>query len=316
MAKRKSFADDGWAIWMTGDDTSTFYLNEWINPQGKSYVDVSVRIRGIKGTRSMNVYIPFRVEKREIEDLSHHLKNENIFRAIFSTRCIMDYMKNQYTSELAYHGKTVDLVHISALDYMLKPLAGGTLLTVPFDGLLDYLDNDEAYFIFRLPHKNLDEIFAPQIDVQNAVSRLMDLLTSPVVSEKYACSVRVNEARLLPDEINQVSTFHRQKLNKAVVTLSLQEDYQVNDANCYRIHRLEEGLFGEYSPAGFDCDDAITYEWYESREKNLYGHFNFYFGITRDTVSKSSMLLYMILLFVVSLMGNVLWELLSPLLGM
>ena len=316
MAKRKSFADDGWAIWVTGDDTSTFYLNEWVNPRGKSYVDVSVRIRGIKGTHDLNVYIPFKVEKTEVEDLSHHLKNENVFRAIFSTRCILDYMKNKYTSELAYHGKTVDLVHISCMDFSLKPLAGGTLLTVPIDALRDYLDNDEAYFMFRLPHKNLDELFKPQIDVQNAVTRLRDLLTSPVVSEKYACSVRVNEARLLPEEINQIGAFHRQKLNKTVVTLSLQEDYQVNDSNCYRIHRLETELFGEYAPNGFDCEDAITYEWNESREKNLYGHFNFFFGIARDTISKSSMLLYMILLFVVNLMGNFLWELLSPLLGM
>ena len=316
MAKRKSFADDGWAIWVTGDDTSTFYLNEWVNPQGKSYVDVSIRIRGIKGTHDLNLYIPFQVEKAEVEDLSHHLKNENVFRAVFSTRCILDYMKNPCTSEMAYHGKTVDLVHISNTDYTVKPLAGGTLLTVSIDALLDYLDNDEAYFMFRLPHKNLDELFSPQIDVQGAFTRLRDLLTSPVVSEKYACSVRVNEARLLPDEINQIGAFHRQKLNKAVVTLSVQEDYQVNDSNCYRIHRLEKELFGDYAPAGFDCDDAITYEWNESREKNLYGHFNFYFGIARDTISKWSMLLYMLLLFSVGLLGNVFWELLSPLVGM
>lgn len=316
MAKRKSFADDGWAIWVAGEDTSTFYLNEWVNPQGKSYVDVSIRIRGIKGTRDLNVYIPFHVEKTEVEDLSHYLKDESVFRAIFSTRCILDYMKNPYTSEMAYHGKTVDLVHISCTDYSVSPLADGTLLTVSIDALLDYLDNDEAYFIFRLPHKNLDELFKPQIDVQGAFTRLRDLLTSPVVSEKYACSVRVNEARLLPDEINQIGAFHRQKLNKTVVTLSLQEDYQVNDSNCYRIHRLEKELYGEYAPTGFDCDDAITYEWNESREKNLYGHFNFYFGITRETISKSSMLLYMLLLFAVGLLGNVFWELLAPFVGM
>ena len=316
MTKKKSFADDGWAIWIAGEDTSTFYLNEWINPRGKSYVDVAIRIRGVKDTRNLNVYIPFLVEKAEVEDLSHRLKDEDVFRAIFSTRCILDYKKNPYTSEMAYHGKTVDLVHISCTDYTVKPLAEGTLLTVQIDAILEYLDNDEAYFLFRLPHKNLDEIFKPQMDVQGAFTRLRDLLTSPVVSEKYACSVRVNEARLLPDEINQIGAFHRQKLNKAVVTLSLQEDYQVNDSNCYRIHRLEKDLFGAYAPEGFDCDEAVTYEWNESREKNLYGHFNFYFGITRDTISKSSMLLYMILLFVVSLMGNVLWELVGPLLGL
>ena len=316
MAKRKSFADDGWAIWVTGDDVSTFYLNEWVNPLGKSYVDVAVRIRGVKGTHSLNIYMPFRVAKAEVEDLSHHLKNENIFRAIFSTRCILDYMKNRYTSEMAYHGKTVDLVHISCADYTVSPLSDGTLLTVSIDDLLEHLDNDEAYFMFRLPHKNLDEIFKPQIDVTNAVTRLRDLVTSPVVSEKYACSVRVNEARLLPDEINRIGAFHRQKLNKVVVTLSLREDYQVNDANCYRIHRLEKDLYGDFLPPKIGRGEMVTYEWNESREKNLYGHFNFYFGITRDMISKSSMLLYMILLFLVNLMSNMLWGLLSPLFGM
>ena len=156
MAKRKSFADDGWAIWVTGEDVSTFYLNEWVNPKGKSYVDVSVRIRGVKATHDLNIYIPFQVEKTEIEDLSHHLRKENVFRAIFSTRCILDYMKNRYTSEMAYHGKTVDLVHISRLDYTLKPLANGTLLTTSLDALQDYLDNDEAsrlrlkYFLAKI----------------------------------------------------------------------------------------------------------------------------------------------------------------------
>ena len=315
MSKKKSFSDDGWAIWVTGDDTSTVYLNEWVNPQGKSYVDVAIRIRGVLETHDLNVYVPFAVDKEEVEDLSHHLKNENVFRAIFSTRCILDYMKNKYVSEVAYHGKTVDLIHLSCTNYTVKPLANGTLLKLSIDSLAKYLDNDEVYLIFRLPHRNLDNIFKPQIDVHGAFTRLRDLLTSPVVSEKYFNSVRVNEARLLPDEINQIGAFHRQKLNKVVVTLSLPEDYQVNDSNCFRIHRLEKDLYRDYAPAGFNCDEAITYEWNESREKNLYGHFNFYFGISRDTISKSSMLLYMILLFVVSLMGNVLWTLLSPLLG-
>ena len=316
MAKRKSFADDGWAIWVTGEDVSTFYLNEWVNPQGKSYVDVAVRVRGVKSTHDLNIYIPFQVGKNEIQDLSHYLKNENIFRAIFSTRCIFDYMKNRCTSEMAYHGKTVDLVHISRAEHTVKYLGAGTLMTISIDALMDCLDNDEAYFMFRLPHKNLDALFEPQIDVQNAVTRLRDLLTSPVVSEKYACSVRVNEARLLPDEINQIGAFHRQRLNKVVVTLSLQEDYQVNDSNCYRIHRLERELYGAFMPDKYDSDEVITYEWNESRDKNLYGRFNFYFGISRDAISKSSMLLYMILLFVVSLMGNVLWAVMGPVLGL
>ena len=37
--KKRKFADDGWAIWIDGDDTSTVYINNWVNPKGKSYVD-------------------------------------------------------------------------------------------------------------------------------------------------------------------------------------------------------------------------------------------------------------------------------------
>ena len=33
--KQRKFADDGWAVWIDGDDTSTVYINDWINPKGK-----------------------------------------------------------------------------------------------------------------------------------------------------------------------------------------------------------------------------------------------------------------------------------------
>ena len=64
--KQKSFADDGWAVWIDGDDVSTVYLNDWLNPQGKSFVDLAVRIRGVRATKSLNVYIPFRVSEAEL----------------------------------------------------------------------------------------------------------------------------------------------------------------------------------------------------------------------------------------------------------
>ena len=50
---------------------------------------------------------------------------------------------------------------------------------------------------------------------------------SPIVSESYDYSVRVNEGRLLPKEINSVGAFHRQKLKKAVVTISIADNYEI-----------------------------------------------------------------------------------------
>ena len=315
--KHRKFADDGWAVWIDGDDTSTVYINNWLNPKGKSYVDMAIRVRGIKATKALNVYVPFVVSPDEIKDVSLLFKDTKILQATFSAACIVDYKKNEHTSEIAYNGKTIDIVHISTLTYQTKLLADGTLMSINFEGLQSFLDNDEAYFIWRMPHKSLDEIFKPRVSMGNVMGRLRDLLTTPVVSEKYGYSIRVNESRLLPEEITRIGAFHRQKLKKAVITLSIDENYELNDSGCYRTHRLEENLYEDYLPKDYNREDVITYQWHQNREYNLQGQFNFYYTITKDSVSRGSMLLYMTLLLVIGLFGdfiaNFLWDLITGL---
>ena len=309
--KNKRFADDGWAVWVNGDDNSTVYINDWLTPTGDSYVDFAVRIRGVKSSALLNVYVPLGVTKDEITDTSLNFEDEGVLRATFSAACVIDYKKNECTSEIAYNARTIDLVHISCLEYELKPLSSGTLITVNIEKLREYLANDEAYFLWRMPHKSLNEIFKPHINVGGLLTRLRDLITTPVVSEKYGYSIRINEARLLPDEINRIGAFHRQKLKKAVITISIGEDYSMNDANCYRIRRVEKELSKDYVPECFNCDDAITYQWNQNRNTDMLGHFNFYFDVSRDYVSKMSMFIYMILLMVVGIIGGFLEDLIK-----
>ncbi len=311
--KEKKFADDGWAVWIDGDDTSTVYINDWLNPKGKSFVDMAVRIRGVKLSKLISVYVPFAVSRDEIEDVSLLFNDTKILHAIFSSACIVDYKKNEHTSEIAYNGKTVDIVHISTLDYQVQQLDEGTLISVSLEKLQPFLDNDEAYFIWRMPHKSLDEIFKKRVDMENVLTRLRDLIMTPVISEKYGYSIRINESRLLPEEITKIGVFHRQKLKKAVITLSVCENYEINDSGCYRIHRLEEKLYGDYLPKGYDSDDVITYHWHQNRNDNLQGQFNFYYNLTKESISRGSMFLYMTLLMAIGVIGNLiasyLWEL-------
>ena len=302
--KKRKFADDGWAVWIDGDDTSTIHINDWLNPKGKSYVDIAIHIRGIRTSKSLNVYVPFRVWREEIEDVSLFFGSTKILQAIFSAACIVDYKKNPHTSEIAYNGKTVDIVHISTMNFKVDPLSNGTQIRVDLQTLQPYLDNDEAYFIWRMPHKSMDAIFEPRVNVGNIMERLRDLITTPVVSEKYGYSIRINESRLLPEEITRIGMFHRQKLNKAAITISVDENYELNDAGCYRIRRLEENLYREYLPSDYQTEDVITYQWYQNRENNFQGQFNFYYSITRESISKGSMLLYMILLLSIGVIGD------------
>ena len=314
--KQRKFADDGWAVWIDGDDVSTIYINDWLNPKGKSYVDFAVRIRGVMASKLLSVYVPFEVKKEEIEDVSLLFNDKNILQAIFSASCVMEYKKNEHTSEIAYNGKTVDIVHIGELGYETSVLSEGTLIKIDLEKLRPYLDNDEAYFIWRIPHKSLDEVFAPRKDMNSAMERLKDLITTPIVAEKFGYSIRINEARLLPEKITKIGAFHRQKLKKAVVTLSVNESYELNDAGAYRIRRLEENLYKDFLPKGYKSEDVITYQWQQNRETNLKGHFNFYYNVNKNSVSRGSMFLYLVLLTIVGVVGNLISDLISSLLGL
>lgn len=314
--ERRKFADDGWAIWVDGEDTSTVYINDWLNPKGKSYVDLAIRIRGAKISKGLHVYVPFSVSHEEMEDVSLLFHDKKILQATFSAGCIIEYKKNEHTSEIAYNGKTVDIVHISTLNYQTSAVSEGTHIFVDLEGLQSYFDNDEVYFVWRMPHKSLDEIFRPRSDVKKIAERFRDLIMTPIVSENYGYSIRINEARLLPDEITRIGAFHRQKLKKAVVTISIDEHYELNDSSCYRISRLEEKLYKNYIPNDYKCEDVITYQWHQNREYNLQGHFNFYYGISRNSISRGSMFLYVVLLLAVSITGDLLASLIGKLIGL
>ena len=48
----------------------------------------------------------------------------------------------------------------------------------------------------------------------------------------------------------------------------------------------------------------IMYQWNQNRDDNFLGQFNFYYSITKNSVSKGSMILYLILLPTIDILGN------------
>ena len=308
-SKKRKFADDGWALWIDGDDRSTIYLNEWINPKGRSYVDVSVRVYGAKETKTVNFFVPFKVEKSEISDLSYMLADGSALRALFNTNGKVDSEKTKYTSELRYDNRTVSLINLTNEFIEVKKVSYGTVITVDFEFIKDCMTSNEAYMIFRIPHKTLDKIFAPTINVGSVFDRINSLIQSPVISEKYGYSIRINEARLLPPEINEIEDLQEQRIRKALVTISLGDAYEMNDSTCYRIRRLEADLNRNSAPKGYDCSDAITYQWVEERNSNMKAHYNFYFTMEHNEISKMSMFVYLFMVLLIGALGGAIYDL-------
>ena len=308
-SKKRKFADDGWALWIEGDDRSTIYLNEWINPKGRSYVDVSVRVYGAKKTKTVNFFVPFEVERNEVTDLSYMLADSSALGALFNTNGKVDSEKNKYTSQLSYDNRTVSLVNLTNEFTEIKKVSYGTVITVDFEFIKASITSNEAYLIFRIPHKTLDKIFAPTIDVGSVFERINSSVQSPIISEKYGYSIRINEARLLPPEINEIEELHKQRIRKALVTISLGDEYEINEASCYRIRRLEAELNRNYAPDGYDCSDAITYQWVEERDYNMKSHYTFYFTMEYNKISKLSMLIYLLIVLLIGVIDGAIYDL-------
>ena len=314
--KTRKFADDGWGIWIDGDDRSTVYLNEWINPKGKSYVDIAIRIYGAKKANELNIYVPFGITADEIIDLSVELEDDAILRGLFNTNGIVDAEKNESTSELKYDGRTVSLINLSKEILKAKRIAEGTVITAALNKIQQHITSDEAYVIFRIPHRTLDEVFTPKMNVRGSIERLKELISSPVVMQKYGYSIRINEARLLPTEINKIEVLHQQRIRKALVTISIDEEYELNDSNCYRIRRMEEDLYKDYAPPGYDCSDVITYQWVEERAANMKAHYNFYFDIVHSKISQNSVLLYLMIVLITAVAGCAIYDIIIYLISL
>lgn len=314
--KTRKFADDGWGIWIDGDDRSTVYLNEWINPKGKSYVDIAIRIYGAKKANELNIYVPFGITADEITDLSVELEDDAILRGLFNTNGMVDAEKNESTSELKYDGRTVSLINLSKEILMAKRIAEGTVITAALNKIQQHITSDEAYVIFRIPHRTLDEVFTPKMNVRGSIERLKELISSPVVMQKYGYSIRINEARLLPTEINKIEVLHQQRIRKALVTISIDEEYELNDSNCYRIRRMEEDLYKDYAPPGYDCSDVITYQWVEERAANMKAHYNFYFDIVHSKISQNSVLLYLMIVLITAVAGCAIYDIIIYLISL
>ena len=315
-SKKRKFADDGWALWIDGDDRSTIYLNEWINPKGRSYVDISVRVYGAKETKAVNFFVPFEIEMNEITDLSYMLSDSSALRALFNTNGKVDAEKTKYTSELSYDNRTVSLVNLTNEFTDVKRVSYGTVITINFEFIKDFVISDEAYLIFRIPHKTLDKVFAPTIDVGSTFDKINSLIQSPIISEKYGYSIRINEARLLPPEINEIEELQEQRIRKALVTISIGDEYEMNDSTCYRIRRLEAELNKNYAPEGYDCLDAITYQWVEERDSNMKSHYNFYFTMEHNEISKLSIFFYIVIVLIIGVTDGIIYDLVKLLLGL
>ena len=59
----------------------------------------------------------------------------------------------------------------------------------------------------------------------------------------------------------------------------------------------------------------ITYQWTQDLEYSDRGHFNFYYNIAKNSISRASMFLYIVVLLAVGVAGELLADVVKVLIG-
>lgn len=300
---QQKFSSDSFAIWLLGSEDEykfDIHINEWITPTGYNYIDFGIRIYS-HDVSICNFFVPYQIELDEIEDLSDKLANETIARGIFNTDCTIKLNSNSPIIEIAYNERYENIIKLSSLSPRLTTQSEGTLISFYFNAVNNLLTTNELYIRFRLPHKTLDSLFSTKRHDYRFT------FESPIITDRFNYLIRLNDLRVLPFEIRTQFSQSSQHLDRVIATLSANEQYVIEDLDCYKIRYLETNLYQNYVPNNFSCENVISYQWVKSKRNS------YIINTKLDSyrIMWTSLSLYALLVILFTIIGNILWKLLT-----
>lgn len=311
---KNKFSNDDFAIWFSGSKNflnlnfkNFFYfdvhINEWLNPKNENYIDLGIRIYNTHKISSCNIFVPFLITSNELVDLYDKFQDENIARGIFNANCILDKEHVNSIIEIQYNDRNENIIKLSCLYPCVTSIGNGSLINLNFDNIKCKLTSSETYIRFRLPHKTIDNLFNSK---KHNYKRAIE---SPIITDIYSYVININEVRSLSPYIRNIFPKSSQKINKVILTSSINSEYNIDDATCYRIRYLEGDLYSNYVPDTFSCDNVITYQWLS--EKSMKNHYTFNFKVSFTRVLWATIAIYCFFVIAFSFLGDFLWQLLK-----
>lgn len=300
----QGYKNEGFAIWINGKDDeycSDIHINEWINPNFQNYIDFGIRILEFNHIDTLNIYVPFLIDRTEVEDLSEKLSQEDVARGIFNTTCTITSSSSRSITEIKYNNRKENILIFDEQDISVQKTQTDSIITFQLQKFLGCITSRELYIRIRIPHKSLDSLFS------NRKLNYKFLFESPNITNIYEYVIRINEMRSLPKNIIHIDMIGKQNIKKIIISMSLNYIYEIDRESCYKIRKLEKELYKNYVPTDFSCDDIATYQWL-IENKTRY-NFNFKFYYTK--LDKKSLCIYALIVIILSCSGSALFELIS-----
>ena len=299
-------------------------------------LDIGIMLEDASIIEHLYVYVPFPLSTNEISDLGIVLNNNVTLNAVFndnyriinssagkaflvSDEDLSEKDRNKCDCFIVYELDFENGKKDASLETAGKGKNKGTTICINVADLVDLKDEmknqkcNRSYFRFRLSTPYLDGSM-----VRQRGHDPLDMLFHDVLSVTKVMECRLNHSRSLSsslrDEIRSCGGLP--DILRLDFFLITDETVDLLNDNAATVRRLERDVWSKYLPMGNECggkdqfSNAIAYHWKKVAEQS-FKDWDLYAKISFLYRNNKIIFIYVVMLLVVCIVGNVLYSLLG-----
>ena len=232
----------------------------------KQFLDIGLKVFGIKKARELKIYLPFKILKREIMDLGGRLSKE-LVGAVFNADLSITETTNSKVAKIT-DKKGVPQFNIYSIDtkndIKVPKKYEGSIIRMDVNKILP---DEPIYYRIRINSSGLDKF--------NVVYMLKSSWLEHFSTNTELVDFRVNEKRNLGDTLLEEMNREDGVVFKDVDFFVMREftyDYVSSIKELHRSRLLEEDVWQLYVGDDYDCSKIIAYQLkWEKKDKDIIG---------------------------------------------
>ncbi len=294
------------AIWYDRKECSEstpsldIHINLWRIKHPK-IIDFGFMLKDGSNVEKINIFLPFKVDKEDINDLGKILNSDNeLVRAIFNDNYTgKEIAVNSKSHKFSYRSDEFCTYEISFNDDMISHDYEGTIIKIDLSKA-DATILGKCYLRFRIKCKEIGPVIYEQHEKWQ--------LFSSAITKTEVIDFRINEDRNYPKDLREIiqNEFSLKKVHFLIMTNS-NDLFNSNNAD-YSCRSLEPELWNDYINNN-KLDNMVAYHLKTKAERDgSIDSFNSLVTIKYRHTSIIRILVYLAFIILLELLSNAIYD--------
>lgn len=225
-------------------------------------IDFGILLHAPQKYKSICLFTPFKVEKKDISDLATTITDKDICCAVFNDNCKINAEGNNSHTKVITNEKEIDVYPILDLEYKVEDASEGTIITLS----LPYQKTENLYIRIRIK--------TPEIKILSKFHKPYNSFLQSAFSRDEILDFRINEYRVLENSlIEKIEKHGRAQLDTIhfLFICSSSEDYVFSSTPFKNCRFLEARTWKKYTKKDLPDigkEPPLAYHWKLKNKKD------------------------------------------------